>query len=162
MRKPVSFFTYVLIGIILGLFTFAFFSYIFSIQNLYIKSPIFLGTFAGVISLRYLKLKFYNQLTEEERRSTSKPFSLYTYYLIAILTTFFSNVIITYFWQDINFYTEIMVAALIFIAILFIGHFKWRRYRKLTGARESTAKYGILSTPLGVQIQLLFGNNKNK
>lgn len=85
-------------------------------------------------------------------QTIKKPFSLYTYYLLAILGTLVIPAIIVSFFEvfaeGLNKYITIALFPTIFIGILLVGYFKWQRYRRLTG--EKTSEYGLLSTPPGL------------
>jgi len=83
-----------------------------------------------------------------------KPFTLYTYYLIAVIATLIGSAFLAgVVSPNMNDYIFFAMFPTIFIGILLIGYFKWRRYRKimrLTG--KETIQYGLGSTPIGLAV----------
>ncbi len=85
-------------------------------------------------------------------KEPKKPFTLYTYYLIAIVATLFGGAFLSEIaFPNMNDYVFIAMFPLIFIGVLLVGYFKWRRYRKLMGLTgRDTFSYGLGSTTVGL------------
>ena len=86
-------------------------------------------------------------------RLPKKPFTLYTYYLLAFVLTFIAVGFITAAFPDINEGFWILLWPTFFIGTLLVGYLKWYRYRKLFGLTgKDTARYGLGSTPAGLVV----------
>ncbi|MEK7650180.1 MAG: hypothetical protein AAB367_04470 [Patescibacteria group bacterium] len=85
--------------------------------------------------------------------SPRKPFTLYTYYLLAFVVTFVAMGFLTAAFPDMNENLWIMLWPTFFIGTLLVGYAKWYRYRKLTGLTgKDTQSYGLGSMPAGIAI----------
>ncbi|MEK7150647.1 MAG: hypothetical protein AAB783_00405 [Patescibacteria group bacterium] len=72
-----------------------------------------------------------------------QPFSLYTYYLIAVLLTLIVPVIIAVALPD-NDVLWLLSFPCTLIGILLIGYLKWNRYRRVSGLNNAeTVQYGL-------------------
>ncbi len=95
---------------------------------------------------------------KEPKNVIEQPFSLYTYYLMAVIGTFVIPLIIVVILEesfgikDLNDYVFITLFPTTFIGILLIGYFKWWRFRKLIG--KKIYKEGLLSMPAGLPARI--------
>lgn len=88
-----------------------------------------------------------------------KPFTLYTYYLLAIMATLIIPAVFLAIFPNVHDYLKVIVFPASFIGVLLIGYFKWYRYRKIKGlSGKDTVSHGIMSLPAG----MVFNKEKDK